>query len=84
MNEQIIVSKMHEYLYSATVELCAWLEKMLPRVGKDWWQICVLDNLSYAQLQHAEENGYTKLADFDLAALLRVANKSWYDSHCQP
>lgn len=79
MNEQIIVSKMHEYLHSATKELSAWLQKMLPRVTKDWWQACVIDNLSFAQRQYAEEKGYSKLDDLDLAALLRVADKSWYD-----
>ena len=79
MNEQAIVSKMHEYLHTATKELCAWLAKMLPRVGEDWWQVCVMDNLSFAQKQYATENGYSKLEDLDLAALLRVADKSWYD-----
>lgn len=79
MNEQAIVSKMHEYLHAATKELCAWLQKMLPRVTDDWWQVCVLDNLSVAQKQFAEEKAYEKLEDLDLAALLRVADKSWYD-----
>ena len=79
MNEQIIVSKMHEYLHIATKELCAWLGKMLPRVNEDWWQVCVMDNLSFTQKQFAEENGYSKLEDLDLAAMLRVADKSWYD-----
>lgn len=41
--------------------------------------MCVIDNLSYIQRQYAEENNYEKLEDFDLAALLRVADKSWYD-----
>ena len=79
MNEQTIVSKMNEYLYLATKELCAWLNNMLPRVGEDWWQVCVMDNLSYTQRAHAEADGYTKLEDFDLSALLRIADKSWYD-----
>lgn len=79
MNEQVIVSKIHEYLHSATKEFCAWLGKMLPRVSDDWWQVCVMDNLSFVQKQYAEENGYSKLEDLDLAALLRVADKSWYD-----
>lgn len=79
MNEQAIVSKMHEYLHIAAKELCAWLSKMLPRVGDDWWQVCVIDNLSFVQRQYAGENGYSKLEDLDLAALLRVADKSWYD-----
>ena len=79
MNEQAIVSKMHEYLHIAAKELCAWLGKMLPRVGDDWWQVCVMDNLSFTQKKYAEENGYSKLEDLDLAAMLRVADKSWYD-----
>ena len=79
MNEQAIVSKMHEYLHTATKELCAWLAKMLPRVGEDWWQVCVIDNMSFVQRQYAEENGFSKLEDLDLAALLRVTDKSWYD-----
>lgn len=79
MNEQVIVSKMHEYLHTSTKELCAWLAKMLPRVCEDWWQVCVIDNMSYVQRQYAEENGFAKLEDLDLAALLRVADKSWYD-----
>ncbi|MBP3856863.1 MAG: DEAD/DEAH box helicase family protein [Ruminiclostridium sp.] len=79
MNEQTIVSKIHEYLHIATKELCTWLSNMLPRVGEDWWQTCVMDNLSVIQRQFAEENGYSKLDDLDLAALLRVTDKSWYD-----
>ena len=79
MNEQAIVSKMHEYLHIATKELCTWLGRMLSRVSDDWWQVCVMDNLSFVQRQYAGENGYSRLEDLDLAALLRVADKSWYD-----
>ena len=78
INRQI-VSKINEYLYSASTELSAWLNKMLPRVTDEWWQECVISNLSYAQKNLAEERGYTKLEQFDLAALLRIADKSWYD-----
>ena len=79
MNETAIVSKMHGYLHTATTELCAWLKKMLPRVTDDWWQVCVLDNLSITQREFASEKGYTTLEELDLAALLRVTDKSWYD-----
>ena len=47
MNEQAIVSKMNEYLHSAAKDLCTWLAGMLPRVSDDWWQVCVMDNLSF-------------------------------------
>ena len=79
MDERQIVSKINEYLHSATKELCGWLNKMLPRVSDEWWQECVLSNLSFAQRALADERGYTELEQFDLAALLRIADKSWYD-----
>ena len=77
--DEYIVSKINENLHSATKELCGWLGKMLPRVSNEWWQECVIDNLSFAQREMAEERGYSKLEDLDLAALLRVTDKSWYD-----
>lgn len=79
MNEEAIVSKINEYLHIATKELCAWLKRILPRVDDDWWQTCVMDNLSLPQRQYAEEKGYSKPEDLDLSALLRVADKSWYE-----
>lgn len=79
MNEKLIVSKVNEYLHFATKELSAWLEKMLPRVTDEWWRECVLSNMSFAQRNYTIESGYTKLDQLDLAALLRIADKSWYD-----
>jgi len=79
MNEINIITKINGYLHSATKELSSWLEKMLPRVTEDWWQECVINNLSYPQQEQLRENNYTKLEQLDLAALLRVTNKSWYD-----
>ena len=79
MNKQTIVGKMNEYLLIAAKELCAWLKMRLPRVCKEWWDECVIYNLSPHQLQNVRDNGYSKLEDLDLAALLRVADKSWFD-----
>lgn len=78
INRQI-VSKINEFLYSAATELSAWLNKILPRVTDEWWQECVIANLTYNQKTIAEEKGYSKLEQFDLAALLRIADRSWYD-----
>ena len=78
MNERLVVSKVNGYLHTATRELCGWLNKMLPRVTDEWWQECVMNNLSYAQRDIALNNGYTELEQFDLAALLRITDKSWY------
>lgn len=78
MDEKAVVSKINEYLFSATQELCSWLNKMLPRVSDEWWKECVLDNLSYTQYAAVAENGISKLEELDLSALLRIADKSWY------
>ena len=79
MDNQLIVSKINEYLHLATKELSEWLNNLLHRVTKDWWQDCVIDNLSQSQQEIAEEKGFSKLEDLDLAALLRVTDKAWYD-----
>ena len=78
MDERLVVSKINGYLHTATKELCGWLNKMLPRVTDEWWRECVLGNLSYAQRDIAENGNYTELEQFDLAALLRITDKSWY------
>ncbi len=79
MNEQMIISKMNSFLHESAVSLVDWLNSILPRVTKDWWNDCVVPSLSYTQRETAISRGFLKLSDFDLAALLRIADKSWYD-----
>lgn len=79
MDDQYIVSKINEYLHQATGLLVAWLDGKLRRVSDDWWNECVLDRLSYRQRKIAIEKGFKELSDFDLAAVLRIADKNWYD-----
>lgn len=79
MDSQTIVSQVNSFLHEATLSLAAWLESILPRVSSSWWEDCVMNSLSYSQREKAKNDHFTKLSDFDLAALLRIANKSWYD-----
>lgn len=79
MDKQSIVSKMNFYFHEAAAALAKWLEEMLPKAAENWWDDCVLNSLSYTQRELAKSKGFSKLSDFDLAALLRIANKSWYD-----
>ena len=79
MDSQIIVSQVNSFLHEATLSLATWLENILPRVSPSWWEDCVMNSLSYSQREKAKNDHFTKLSDFDLAALLRIANKSWYD-----
>lgn len=79
MDSATIVSKINALLHTASRALSNWLGDILPRVTESWWEDCVLSSLSFAQRDIAEQKKFSKLSDFDLAALLRIANKSWYD-----
>ena len=79
MDDKTIISKINELLYSATERLAAWLSKMLPRISDDWWEENVIANLTDSQIRIIEERSYSKIEELDLAMLLRIANKSWYD-----
>lgn len=79
MDEQYIVSKINEYLHRSTGLLVSWLDGKLCKVCDDWWNECVLERLSYRQREIAIEKGFKELSDFDLAAVLRIADKNWYD-----
>ncbi|WP_308681029.1 helicase-related protein [Stomatobaculum longum] len=78
MDNDQIVSRMNSYLHTSANALAEWLGSLLPRASDDWWEECVLDKLSYNQREMAIERGFTELGQFDLAALLRIADKSWY------
>lgn len=78
MENDQIVSRMNSYLHTSANMLAEWLGKLLPKTSADWWEDSVIDKLSYNQRETAKSKGFTCLADFDLAALLRIADKSWY------
>lgn len=79
MENQNIVSKMNYFLHESAAAIVTWLEGILPKAADTWWSDCVLSSLSYTQREIAGSKGFSKLSDFDLAALLRIANKSWHD-----
>lgn len=78
MDNDQIVSRMNSYLHISTNVLAEWLGKLLPKTSDNWWEECVLDKLSYNQRETARKECFTELGQFDLAALLRIADKSWY------
>lgn len=78
MDNDQIVSRMNTYLHTSATLMEDWLGKLLPRTSDNWWEECVIEKLSYNQRETALTRGFTQLGDFDLAALLRVADKSWY------
>lgn len=78
MDSNQIVSSMKTYLHISTNCLSEWLGKLLPKATPDWWEDCVLDKLTYTQKETIKRKGFTNLEEFDLASLLRIADKSWY------
>ena len=55
------------------------LTATLPELAPDWWQSLVIEKLSFQQQGFAQQHQYHSLDQLDLAALLRVADRSWYD-----
>lgn len=79
MDTQMIISSMNFFLHEASKTMLNWLNTLLPMVTDNWWDECVKTSLTFTQHEIAIEKGYSKLSDFDLAALLRIANKPWYN-----
>lgn len=79
MDNDQIVSRMNTYLHTSTNVLAEWLGNLLPKTSDEWWEDCVIAKLSYNQAEVARERGFTEIGQFDLAALLRIADKSWYE-----
>lgn len=78
MEDKKMIGLVNGYLHDCSTLLIKWLGAMLPRVSNNWWQDCVIDRLSFNQRAIVDENKISKLNEFDLAALLRIADKNWY------
>lgn len=59
--------------------LRAFLGGVLNEISDNWWNSNVISVLSYQQQRIVEEKRISSLSDLDLAALLRVIDKNWYD-----
>ena len=70
---------MHELIRTATAELSTFLATHLPALGEDWWEMNVVDRLSFQQQRAVNERGLTSLEQLDFAALLRLFDKNWYE-----
>jgi len=68
-----------ELFSQLTKELCAYLAQALPKLSESWWQEHVLAELSFQQQQIVEQHGIHTLAGLDLAALLRILDRNWYE-----
>ncbi len=73
-------TKMVDLLNQTAAELHRFLEKKLPALGdENWWGTRVVDNLTFQQQRHIENRGIRELAKLDLAALIRILDRNWYE-----
>ncbi|WP_224958709.1 helicase-related protein [Geomonas subterranea] len=63
----------------AAEALREFLSVVLPEISECWWKACVIPALSFQQLRMVEERNITELQGLDLAAVLRVLEKNWYE-----
>lgn len=68
---------LREHLATLGVLIHNVLQRELPTLGQGWWEQGVLSKLSYQQRATVDEQGWSNLADLDVAALLRVADSNW-------
>lgn len=67
-------------LFSETANnLRSFFQNVLPDIDADRWKKYVVSALSFQQQQRVEENKINNLSGLDLAALLRVLDKNWYE-----
>lgn len=82
MDTERTVLAMNKFLREATRLLAAWLAEKLPKIrlmgSENWWKACVLDVLTQGQQTIIRQKAIDSLEELDLAALLRVATKNWY------
>ena len=72
-------SFMFHLIQIATREIQTFLANELPTLSKDWWQRLVVDELSFQQQRMIKERGMDDLSQLDLAALLRILDRNWFE-----
>jgi superfamily II DNA or RNA helicase len=70
---------MFELIQIATREIQTFLANELPSLSENWWQRLVVDELSFQQQRLVKERGLDDLRKLDLAALLRVLDRNWFE-----
>ena len=72
-------SAIYETLHKMREPLAAWLTRQLSSIDKEYWRKMVLPKLSFQQTRMVESASITDLYHLDIAGLLRVFDKNWYD-----
>lgn len=78
MDYQSIIGEINKNLYRSTERLAAWLLRAFKK-NSNYWCDFVLTKLSDNQRMITTSKGLNELIDLDLAALLRIADRNWYE-----
>lgn len=79
-NMKQLVSAISEILDDMTRQVANFLSRHLPELEPDaWWTVCVLNNLSEQQYQRIVRSPSHQLDNLDLAALLRILDRNWFE-----
>jgi hypothetical protein len=62
----------HQILIEVTKYLQAFLSSYLPQINDNWWENCVIKELTFNQKQELERKKSKSLSSLDLAMLLKV------------
>ncbi|GAA6159202.1 hypothetical protein NBRC116589_13760 [Ruegeria sp. HU-ET01832] len=68
-----------EEIKTVAREIAIFLEENLPSLGDNWWATHVIDSLTFQQQRIVTEKGIKSLKGLDLAALLRVLDRNWFE-----
>jgi ATP-dependent helicase HepA len=72
-------TNLNDLFLEATGCLARYLEEILPSLSADWWKQSVLSNLSFQQRRLVADQDKDSLKSLDLAALLRILDRNWYE-----
>jgi ATP-dependent helicase HepA len=78
-DRQRLDSLMLDLLNESIPALRRFLGVALPRISADWWNACVVRNLTEQQARVVEQKGVKSLDGLDLAALLRVFDANHFE-----
>ena len=62
-----------------TIELCNFLQRVLPKLSSDWWNQKVISKLPPAEQRGIQKKGIINLDELDSKVLFRVVDTNWED-----
>jgi len=78
IDSEILPGKFAQALLTSSKYLSKWLKTIFSTLDDNWWDSLVLPALSYQQKQWVDRKQIATLEELDLAALLRVFDRNWY------